>query len=44
MQVEVVERLLAEEDIDVDRREQIKDDVCVNFEKFTGEEKTGRLL
>ena len=44
VQVDVVERLLAEEDVDVDRLEQIKDKVCGSFEKFTGEGKTGRLL
>lgn len=44
VQVDVVERLLAEEDVDVDRLEQIKDKICGSFEKFTGEGKTGRLL
>ena len=44
VQVDVVERLLAEEDVDVDRLEQIKDKICGRFEKFTGEGKMGRLL
>ena len=40
----MVERLLAEENVDVDRQEQIKKYVLRNLEKFTGEGKMGRQL